>query len=529
MNELEVQGKKIIGITYILGLLNVIWLGRLVHENGLAFLSVALLLFLFFAIIFEGVLPDVLGKFIRGRRNNNQIESANLLGKTVLIVQVFIGTLIGLILFFGAEWFAENLFQIPLSYIVIKLIAPALVFRAVSATFQGYFQGMGSLMPTVSGSILRQILLFCLSIVFCTLLKEYGSNVSLLLKNSDLESLYGVMGIVVAIGVSEFITVIYYTILFLFGRAKNKQERLQTELRIKESFFDMIFLNYATTLKSNLVIFFMFSPIFIGFILFQQSTLEGNNLYVQYGAYFGKFLTMCMIPICVNTILILGVCSRTLDFVKRDEERYMKECIGTGFHFSFVIGCFFSVFFTSIASQITNGIWTDNSDITIKIFRNGSWFILVCSVFIYLIIQFVSLNNFKALFFLLGLYEIIFMILMILIQKNIQQDILSLIYANNSAMLLGSMGALFFYIISNQISLLSIQMYLFPAVFSIIIGLLSFLIGKLLTPHTGELFVVFLSFIVSVIIYCGLLKAFHVFSKRELNCLFGKKTKKRNS
>lgn len=528
MNELEVQGKKIIGITYIVGLLNIILLGIWVHENGLAYLSVALLFFLFFAIIFEGVLPDVLGKLIRGRRSNNQIEGANLLGKNVLIVQVFFGTFLGLVLFFCAEWFAEHLFQIPLSYIVIKLIAPALLFRAVSATFQGYFQGMGSLMPTVSGSILRQILLFCLSIVFCTLFMNYGSNVSLLLKNTDLESLYGVMGIVVAIGVSELIIVIYYTIIYLFGRAKNKQDRQRTESRINESFFDMIFLNYATTLKTNLIIFLIFFPIFIGFIIFQQGTVEGSNLYVQYGAYFGKFLTMCMIPICFNTILILGVCSRTLDFVKRNEERYLKECIGTGLHFSFVMGCFFSMFFSSVASQITNGIWKDNSDIAMKIFQNGSWFILVCSIFIYFIIQLVSQNDFKTIFFLLGLYEIIFMILMILIQKNIQHDILSLVYANNIAMLLGSVGVLFVYITSQKISLLSMQMFLFPAIFSVIVGLLSFLIGKLFTPHIGELFALFLSFIVSAIIYYILLKIFHVFSKRELSCLFGKKTKKRN-
>ena len=70
----------------------------------------------------------------------------------------------GGITFFVCEVFgdflAKDLMLEPMSALALKVLGPALLLVSVMGVLRGYFQGLGTMMPTAVSQVLEQILYY---------------------------------------------------------------------------------------------------------------------------------------------------------------------------------------------------------------------------------------------------------------------------------------------------------------------------------------------------------------------------------
>ena len=96
MNQVEVKRKQIQFFAYALAVINVWIFGRKLGNNGLAYLTAALLVFAFFWILTGKNIPDRMGKLLRGRSAKGQYKNVSIMRRNMMLFQMAAGLLAAL-------------------------------------------------------------------------------------------------------------------------------------------------------------------------------------------------------------------------------------------------------------------------------------------------------------------------------------------------------------------------------------------------------------------------------------------------
>ena len=85
---------------------------------------------------------------------------------------VSVGAVVALAIFLGADMISRHLMESPLSVYTLKVLAPALFIVAVLGVMRGYFQGMGTMVPTAISQVLEQIINATVNIVGASIMNR---------------------------------------------------------------------------------------------------------------------------------------------------------------------------------------------------------------------------------------------------------------------------------------------------------------------------------------------------------------------
>lgn len=159
---------KIIGAVYRIPMLNIMGLeGQGYYEIAFQIYSIAL-------IISSYSLPLAVSKLISSRMGRGEKKNAYRIFKAAMVFAVTVGTTISLIIFLGADAIAKYLMESEASAYALKVLAPGLLIVAVMGVLRGYFQGLGTMIPTAISQILEQILNAIVSVVGAYVLMNRG-------------------------------------------------------------------------------------------------------------------------------------------------------------------------------------------------------------------------------------------------------------------------------------------------------------------------------------------------------------------
>ena len=111
-------------------------------------------------------IPSVISKLVSERVAIGDNKGAQRIFKICLTFFTSLGIILSFGLFFGAEYIATAIFNVPDTKYVMQVLAPAIAFVAASATFKGYFTGLGDMKPTSYSQVIEQIFNCVLSITF---------------------------------------------------------------------------------------------------------------------------------------------------------------------------------------------------------------------------------------------------------------------------------------------------------------------------------------------------------------------------
>lgn len=519
MNQIEIKKRQIEICSHALGLVTLLALGRVLHDNGIAYIAFALESFLLFWTCTGGGVADTLGRLLRVRSAKGQYKNAAKLRKNALLLVGSTGVAGGVLLFGCAGLIGNGLLELNYCVVMIKLLAPVIFLRTMSALLLGYFQGEGTELPTVISCVMRQVCIFALSLLFSNLFARYGHKVSALLREENFSAMHGGLGVALAVLISETLVLLFLLLVYRGSRGENRRNG-GGGMRMTDTFVSQVRILYGGLLSFAFTALMRQIPIWLGMILFRKSIVELSELN-DYGVFYGKYLALTWILILPGCAMSLGSAYKVAGCVRREEPRYARGNFSGGLHMGVLYGVFFSLFMTVLAPQIAGTFGGAAADTLTKMLRFGSFLILFTMIGSYFSEILTLLGGKFQVMGALALYDLVFVISATAFLNGGKMGIMALLNAGvlSGAVFMAATGALLFYQIGLRVDWL--QSVGIPTGAACVVCLVVFFIAGALTPHLGNPVTVGLSLVLGQICYWALLLFINNLREQELNYMPG--------
>jgi stage V sporulation protein B len=508
MNHVEIKRRQLQRVGDILGLLVLLLLGRMIGDEGICIFAVAWEILSFLLNSLSDSVPDAMARLLRSKNARGKLGNARRIRRSIFRLQFLVGLAGGILLFVLSEILAKGLFSVPYAVLGLKILAPVLFLRCLMGAFLGEFQGQGTEMPTVVVSLLRPVFVLGLGLLFGNIFKDYGQKVSALLQNQHFTAMYGVAGFCLGILISE-VLLFLFLLLLLLGTKRSRSPLSEIE-RGNDSFGYTVARLYRTSYKDMGE--HILQKLFLILGMLMAPTLL-NESWV-FGIYYGKYLLICGWAILIGTIILMPIGMRIQVAIHKEEYAGAGKYFGTAIHLVAVFA-FFAISFVSFgAVQIQDGLFLGDRQMG-EMLRGGSALIvlwLLCSICCKVLR---GMNRRGLVFVGLGLGCVGYAGGCMLFVWALGMKGMGLVLAGLMGGLLCCVFLAFWAIRLLPIDVDWIRLLLYPAVFSIVVGLMTLFLGRLLSSLVGALPACFICLLASLLLYWLGLLYFRVFREEE--------------
>lgn len=356
-----VQG-SILGIASIIsrmiGLIYRIPLTAIIGDVGNDYYGAAMEVYSILLLISSYSLPLAVSKLVSTRVAQGQRRNAYRIFKGALLFALISGTVAGLIVYFGAGAITAFL-KTPLSIFALKVLAPTLLVVAVLGVIRGFFQGLGTMMPSAISQLIEQVVNAIVSIWAAYMLYGYGSRIGAVLGGSNhYGEAYGAAGGTTGTGVGALFALGFVFLVFMLYRPVFRRQMRRDVTRQQESYgeiFRILILTIIPVLLSTTI--YNISSI-IDQAFFKNIAALQNYEEVAYstmwGVFTGKYKTLINVPIALASALAASsVPSIATAFASRDIKEVRRK-VSSAIRFVMVIAFPCAVGMAVLAGPIIN-------------------------------------------------------------------------------------------------------------------------------------------------------------------------------
>lgn len=225
---------KVIGVVYRIPLTN------LLGDEGNGFYGYAYQVYAFALMISSLSLPTAVSKLVSTRVASGQKRNAFRAFLCSLLFAVIVGFIVSLVIFLGAGAISEHMMKAPLSVYALRVLAPGLFIVAVMAVLRGYFQGLGTMMPTAVSQVIEQIFNAVVSIVGAGMLFDIGARVGEERGEELLGPAYGAAGGTLGTVIGALTGLIFLLFVLWMFKSVIKQQLKRDRTRKRESYSHLL-------------------------------------------------------------------------------------------------------------------------------------------------------------------------------------------------------------------------------------------------------------------------------------------------
>ncbi len=355
---------RIIGLVYRIPMTNII------GEYGNDYYSCAYEIYSMVLLISSYSLPMAVSKLVSTRMTRHEIRNANRVYLGALLIAAITGVAGGLFVFFGAG-FLTKLFQTPLSFLALRVLAPTLVVVAVLGVLRGFFQGLGTMVPSAISQILEQIVNAVVSVGAAFVLFGYGTKVAAVIGGDQhYAEAYGAAGGTLGTSMGALAGLIFIIILFIVYRRRSFNKDLEREKHLNKTELEP----FGSGLK---VLVLTILPILVSTTLYNLVSIVDQGLFknlaimqgnaadtvsLWWGVYSGYYRVLINVPIAISTaIATSSVPAIAAAFARKDHEQ-VKHRISLAMRFIMIIAMPCAVGMAVLAKPIINMLYTTTSD-----------------------------------------------------------------------------------------------------------------------------------------------------------------------
>ena len=190
----------------------------------------------------------------------------------VLKVSLFYGTVVGGlgagVLWFGADFFANEFLKMPYTSYALKTLAPTIWIIAYLGVFRGYFQGLGTMMPTAVSQIFEQIINAVISIYAAAKLFQEGLRSNALYGTDQLSYAFGAAGGTIGTGAGALAALLFLLFLIISYRPIMRRQSKRDRSKYTESYHTL-----------SLVLVMTVLPIVFSSVAYNVSGVMDNSIY----------------------------------------------------------------------------------------------------------------------------------------------------------------------------------------------------------------------------------------------------------
>ena len=221
---------KVIGVVYRIPLTN------LLGDEGNGFYGYAYQVYAFALMISSLSLPTAVSKIVSMRVSVGQRRNAFRAFLCSLVFFFFLIFIIAVAIFFEAGAISEHVMKAPLSVYALKVLAPGLFIVAVMAVLRGYFQGLGTMMPTAVSQVIEQLINAVVSIVGAGVLFGIGTRAGQEAGEELLGPAYGAAGGTLGTVTGAFAGLLFLLFVLWLFRGGIKRQLKRDHSKKKEAY-----------------------------------------------------------------------------------------------------------------------------------------------------------------------------------------------------------------------------------------------------------------------------------------------------
>lgn len=293
---------RIIGIIYRLPMTNII------GDIGNNYYGCAFDIYNVMLIISSYSLPLAVSKLVSARRAKGEYKMIYQILKGALLFATISGTTVAIIVYFGADFFTNNLLKTPHSLLALQILAPALIVVALLGVLRGFFQGLGTMIPSAISQIIEQIVNAIVSVWAAYVLYNYGTKVGAIKGDREhYAAAYGAAGGTLGTNLGSVAALIFVIFVFSVYMTVLKKRIRRDKHRHVDSFgYTMLILviTIIPVLMSTTI--YNISGI-IDQGLFKNIALHQGyteaDIEVWWGVFSGKYKLMINVPISIASAM----------------------------------------------------------------------------------------------------------------------------------------------------------------------------------------------------------------------------------
>lgn len=337
----------------LLGFLYRLPLTNMLGDEGNGIYSAGFYLYNFFLVMSSAGLPAAISKIVSEKIALEEYRNVKKTFKISLILSSTVGLIFSIVMFVSARFFC-NIIGSPDSYYTILTLSPTVFIVSVMSVFRGYFQGLGTTVPTALSQVIEQIFNAIFSIYLAYLL--VGISLPL-----------GAAGGTMGTGIGALAGLIYILMVFLNRKRyinrklskKTHKYRLESnrEIAIK-------IIKTAAPIIAGTAIFSMTNLIDMQMVnsrLTASEAFTDSQVTALYGQLTGKYVTLTTLPVSISTALATAVLPSIASSMIQKDIKTVRKKIDVSLRLTMII---------SIPAAIGMGVLAD--EILLLLFPNYS-------------------------------------------------------------------------------------------------------------------------------------------------------------
>lgn len=325
---------RIIGIIYRIPLNNIL------GDEGITYYSAAYDIYSIMLLISSQSMPIAVSKLVSSKVVLKEYKNASRFLIGAIVFSAMLGLIVSTITFVFADELASFL-TYPAAAPALKILAPTLMIMSILGVLRGYFQGLGSMIPTALSQILEQIANAIVSVVAAYQLFHIGEKVNEA-KNATMYSYaYSAAGGTLGTCIGALTALIFMIFVFYAYQGIYKRQLARDRSRYIMGYSQVAKLLGVTILPvllsttiynfSNLIDSSIFGNImkWLG-----MNTVERSS---TWGVYSGKYRLLTTIPIAIASSLSSSIIPSLISSYSMGDKKQVKYKIRSSVQFTMIL------------------------------------------------------------------------------------------------------------------------------------------------------------------------------------------------
>ncbi len=370
---------RIIGIAYRIPMINII------GDEGMGYYGTAFNVYNIALLLSSYSLPLAVSKMVSVRLARKQYRNSVRILRAALVYATVVGALAAAVIWFGADFFAREVFFMPYASFALKTLAPTVWIMAYLGVFRGYYQGQGTMVPTALSQVFEQIVNAIVSVAAGSWLFNQAIKVEILRgeSGSGYSNSWGAAGGTIGTGAGAFTALVFLLLLFAaYQRTIRKKVRRDRSGSLE---------SYGTITK---ILFFTVVPVVVSSAIYNVNSVLDNGLLAynfkslgmeeefisQWGVYTGKYHLLINVPMAVSNALSSSLIPSVSRAVATGDRRMVKKKVAAAIRFSLLIAIPSAVGLTVLAGPVNNLLFSGDNDLAVQMTLYGSIAVVFYSV-----------------------------------------------------------------------------------------------------------------------------------------------------
>ncbi|MBE5939822.1 MAG: polysaccharide biosynthesis protein [Lachnospiraceae bacterium] len=368
----------------IIGVIYRIPLRSIMGPTAMGYYSTAYDVYSLFLLLSSMSLPIAVSKLVSAKYAKKEYKNAWKTFVGAMIFAIIIGLIVSSIMFFGAEKIAE-LAGYSNSKYALMVLAPTLFVMSVLGVMRGFFQGLGTMVPTAFSQVLEQIANCVLSISAGIYLMKVGMKVGE-------ENSYGAAGVTMGTLVGALTALLFLAFVFILYYGKLRRNIRRDRTRNIESYSyitKILVLTIFPVLLSTTIYNFsnLFDSVIFGNIMKDVLHVAEETYTTKWGIYSSEYRLLTTVPIAIASALSSAVIPSLVKSKNEGNKGAVINKVESAIRFTMIIAIPAGVGLSMLAGPILFVLFPD------PVTYNDSVHLMRLAFFTVLVFSFSTITN----------------------------------------------------------------------------------------------------------------------------------------